>query len=190
MKSQLQKFISPDMTAYDISIWHYAICVLSFSVIAWGIIHLIYRAVKRTISFKYYINMLYCILFFILPAVTYYIEITQMKIYPPKVKYIVMDFSHSYMKEGSAAMDIYTDFVKDKYVTCNGLKCTIPSIEFIHNRNQTAAQYSPESTGMFYCADCPSPIFFDWSKKEFYAHVFVFPSGRTKNSSFVEFFIQ
>ena len=190
MKSQLQNFISSDIQTYDILIWHYVVFALSAGVIAWVIIHMIYRTIKRTVSFKFYINMLCWVLIFIFPAATYYVEITQMKISPPRVKYIIMDFSHSNMEKNSSAMDIYTGFVKDKYATCSNLKCTVPAIEFIHNRNQTAAQYSQESTGMFYCADCPSPIFFDWSKKEFYAHVFVFPSERIINSSFVEFFIR
>ncbi len=185
MKSQIQDYIS-----YDIPTWHYVVFTFCSVVIVWVFIHIIYRTIKRDTSIKYYLNMVAGICWVVYPAVVYYVEITQMKIYPPRVKCIIMDFSHSNMEKNSAAMEVYTGFVKDKYATCSNLKCTIPAIEFIHNRNQTAAQYSQESTGMFYCADCPSPIFFDWSKKEFYAHVFVFPTERTVNSSFVEFFIR
>jgi hypothetical protein len=111
-----------------------------------------------------------------------------MKIYPPRVKYIVMDFSHSHLKE-SDTMDIYNGFVKDKRASCSNKKCTIPVIEFKHDREETAAQFSTESKDMFYCANCPSPIDFDWSKRELYAHVFFFPAERAGNSSFVGFLI-
>lgn len=183
MKSQIQDYIS-----YDIPTWHYVVFILCSIVIVWVFIHLIYRMIKRDTSIKYYLNMLALICWVIYPAVIYYVEITQMKIYPARVKYIVMDFSHSKLKE-SDTIDIYNSFVKDKRANCSDKKCTIHVTEFKHDREQTAAQFSTESKDMFYCANCPSPIDFDWSKKEFYAHVFFFPAERTVNSPLFEFFI-
>lgn len=183
MKTQIQDYIT-----YDIPAWHYVLFAVCALITTWVIIHSWYRIITRTGNPKYFFPMLCLFLIFSYPTIVYYVDITQMKIYPAKVKYIVMDFSHSHLKE-SDTMDIYNSFVKDKRASCSNKKCTIPVIEFNHDREQTAAQFSTESKDMFYCANCPSPIDFDWSKKEFYAHVFFFPAERTVNSPLFEFFI-
>lgn len=181
MKTQIQDYIT-----YDIPIWHYVLFAVCALVTAWVIIHSWYRIITRTGSPKYFFRILCLFLIFSYPAIVYYVDITQMKIYPSRVKYIVLDFSHSYLSESDTVSMVNSTKTTKNAICTNDKKCTIPVVSFKHNRNETFVQFSAESKDVLYCGDCPSPIFFDWSKKEFYAQIIVLPEKRIASSPLYE----
>ena len=154
---------------YDIPYQAYIICGLASLITAYAVIRQIYLiSVKRVPFYKTW-GLFLTWLFFAIPAVTYYELISQMAIFPKYVKTVKLDLTHSSFESGLVS-DIIKEAKADNAI-CDGKICTMPVLDFKHNRSEVQLKVSNESDGIIYCGMCASPIDFDFGKMQFVAHI-------------------